>query len=190
MDKIASPMELQSELRKLLEYASTPNPSRVKLAADLASLASRVARNEENEGQRAIYHAWDIWSGLDRTPERQSFMWIIGDLETALAISGSDSAERLSDKLNRKLNGFERQTYSWRGAVNLWHEGKITDESLDRPRLKRDLAKSLKNVQDVAKLVAKAESEAKELGYEDEYAKAVKIIREAENAFNKAIRAV
>ena len=43
MDKIASPNELQAELRRLLAYAQTEKPSREKLAAGLRGLASRVA---------------------------------------------------------------------------------------------------------------------------------------------------
>ena len=43
MDRIANTQELQSELRALLAYSESRNPSRAKLADDLASLASRVA---------------------------------------------------------------------------------------------------------------------------------------------------
>ena len=43
MNKIASPQELQSELRKLLAYVeSSKEPSREKLAGELGQLASRV----------------------------------------------------------------------------------------------------------------------------------------------------
>jgi len=43
MDKIASPQELTQELRRLLAYAESANPSRQKLAAGLNGLAGRVA---------------------------------------------------------------------------------------------------------------------------------------------------
>jgi hypothetical protein len=43
MDKIASPLELQAELRSLLAYASSTNPSREKIATTLASLADRLS---------------------------------------------------------------------------------------------------------------------------------------------------
>ena len=43
MDKIASADELQAELRKLLAYAGTKNPSRKVIARDLATLTIRVA---------------------------------------------------------------------------------------------------------------------------------------------------
>jgi hypothetical protein len=42
MDKIASATELQAELRKLLAYAGTSNPSRTVLARDLLTLGVRV----------------------------------------------------------------------------------------------------------------------------------------------------
>jgi len=44
MDKIASPTELQSELRRLLAFASEGQPSREKLASEIRGLANRVAR--------------------------------------------------------------------------------------------------------------------------------------------------
>lgn len=44
MQKIASPTELQSELRRLLAYCGGPEkPSREKLASELRDLADRVA---------------------------------------------------------------------------------------------------------------------------------------------------
>jgi hypothetical protein len=42
MDKIASATELQAELRKLLAYAATHQPSRTVLARDLMTLGVRV----------------------------------------------------------------------------------------------------------------------------------------------------
>jgi len=60
MDKIASPRDLASELKKLLGYAGSQSPSRVKLANDLLSLANRVAV----EGQH-----WNYWDkSAPRTP--------------------------------------------------------------------------------------------------------------------------
>lgn len=43
MKKIANTQELQSELRSLLSYASSPNPSREKIASALLGLSNRVA---------------------------------------------------------------------------------------------------------------------------------------------------
>ena len=42
MDKIASPQDLAQELRRLLAYAGSPNPSREKLASGLRDLAGAV----------------------------------------------------------------------------------------------------------------------------------------------------
>lgn len=42
MDKISSAYELQAELRKLLAYAGTNNPSRKVIARDLATLTIRL----------------------------------------------------------------------------------------------------------------------------------------------------
>lgn len=47
MDKIASPQELAHELRRILAYTGSENPSRVKLAADLQRLARQMAVDEE-----------------------------------------------------------------------------------------------------------------------------------------------
>lgn len=43
MRKIANTTELAGELQRILDYAGSVRPSRVKLAADLSSLAMRVA---------------------------------------------------------------------------------------------------------------------------------------------------
>lgn len=42
MNKVASPQELQNELRELLAYSTTRQPSRAVLAASLHDLAARV----------------------------------------------------------------------------------------------------------------------------------------------------
>lgn len=43
MEKIATPNELQSELRRLLSYSQEAHPSRVRLASELRELALKVA---------------------------------------------------------------------------------------------------------------------------------------------------
>jgi len=43
MNKIANTNELQTALRRILAYAQTERPSRVKLASELQSLSVRVA---------------------------------------------------------------------------------------------------------------------------------------------------
>jgi len=67
VQKIASTQELQQELRNLLVQASAPNPSRVRLAAQLNQLAHRVQGDESvtdyrgksiSEIARAIRKHW------------------------------------------------------------------------------------------------------------------------------------
>jgi hypothetical protein len=43
MNKIASPQQLQAELRRLLAYAGSEMPSRKRIASELRELADRVA---------------------------------------------------------------------------------------------------------------------------------------------------
>lgn len=43
MDRIASPRQLQDELRALITYAASEQPSRIALARRLEELATRVA---------------------------------------------------------------------------------------------------------------------------------------------------
>lgn len=43
MERIASPKDLQDELRRLTALASEPNPSRAKLAFELVALADKLA---------------------------------------------------------------------------------------------------------------------------------------------------
>jgi DNA repair ATPase RecN len=49
MKKIANAQELTAELQRLVQEVSNPNPSRHKIAKDLRSLASRVARATDAE---------------------------------------------------------------------------------------------------------------------------------------------
>lgn len=46
MKRIASPAELSSELRNLLAYSASPNPSRTKMATRLREMATRLAGME------------------------------------------------------------------------------------------------------------------------------------------------
>jgi hypothetical protein len=55
MEKIATPDELQAEIRKLLTYAKSGNPSRHKLAQDLKTLASRTAIDKQASGPLDAY---------------------------------------------------------------------------------------------------------------------------------------
>ena len=53
MKKIASPAELQTELRRLLAYSQSEKPSRAKLAAEMRKLADRVAADRVAGGVSA-----------------------------------------------------------------------------------------------------------------------------------------
>jgi len=65
MKKIANPQDLQDELRRLVAYCESDQPSRERLASDLNDLASRVALGPRNP--RSIY---------DRLPARfRPFTW-------------------------------------------------------------------------------------------------------------------
>ena len=58
MDKIASPQELTQELRRLLAYAESEDPSREKLAAALGGLANRVAGKTASDWKIAQPGNW------------------------------------------------------------------------------------------------------------------------------------
>lgn len=56
MKKIASPQDLQAELRRLLAYSQGPEkPSRDKIAAELRVLANRVANLPDWPGADHVY---------------------------------------------------------------------------------------------------------------------------------------
>jgi len=52
MNRIASPQDLQAEIRRLLAYSQSPKPSREKLASELQALAGRVAATPKMIGNR------------------------------------------------------------------------------------------------------------------------------------------
>lgn len=64
MNKIASPAELQSELRRLVAYSQTATPSRARIAAQLKDLADRVAGEKKREIPKGEVQDWK--SGLQR----------------------------------------------------------------------------------------------------------------------------
>ena len=77
MQKIASPQELQTELRRLLAYCQGEQPSREKLAGELLDLAERVARwphgggdavtqLEEMYKREVAPHIFDLWAGYEQ----------------------------------------------------------------------------------------------------------------------------
>jgi len=54
MQKIASPRELQDEIRRLIGYAEGPEPSRQVLAQGLNDLANRLSAMTPNKDTRAV----------------------------------------------------------------------------------------------------------------------------------------
>lgn len=76
MRKVASPQDLQIELRRLLAYAQTDRPSRTKLALELRSLASRVAApkiNTPQDVERVFEEAFSATSLLEGISEDWGF---------------------------------------------------------------------------------------------------------------------
>ncbi len=67
MRKIASPEELQSELRRLMAYCGGPEkPSRAKLATELNGLADRMAATSEAEVKLTVTFTHALDSGEKR----------------------------------------------------------------------------------------------------------------------------
>jgi hypothetical protein len=58
MDKIASPQDLQAELRRLLAYTQTEKPSREKLAAEMRELAARIEKVAARKGEVIESKRW------------------------------------------------------------------------------------------------------------------------------------
>jgi phage gpG-like protein len=66
MRKIADTNELQSELRRLLAYAQSNQPSRARIASELRSISTRLAGAEqgyEGEGEEFYQLMKDDWVG-------------------------------------------------------------------------------------------------------------------------------
>jgi hypothetical protein len=64
MRKIASPKELQAEIRRLLAYVSEGQPSREVLAQELHGLASRVAGAKLKKiPSVGVTQRWDVMDG-------------------------------------------------------------------------------------------------------------------------------
>jgi hypothetical protein len=113
MDKIASPQELISELQDLLTYAKNPNPSREKLASDLANLAERIALTASGSGRDIFYTIVpekDVVELHDKMEEEDQqtatlFIDVIQELQKQLTISsGAEAAlSRIIDVVHRGL---------------------------------------------------------------------------------------
>ena len=77
MDKIASPQELQAELRRLLAYSEGEQPSRQVLSSRLRELAVRLGAVKTKADFEQVYHqmqaaldTFDLaWSRYEKDPE-------------------------------------------------------------------------------------------------------------------------
>lgn len=118
MNKIASSLELQSELQRILRLASEPNPSRVRLANELYALGDRLAAGlqakwtEKGDSwvTRAQYadgakHEWTIkeedgkFSLSVKTPK--------GSYEKKKPADSLQQAQKAAEKFITKANGQE-----------------------------------------------------------------------------------
>ncbi len=72
MQKIATPQDLQTKLRRLLAYCQEPHPSRDRLAGELRGLADRVAATK---GRGRVFAARDLGKilkeGVKGNPAKQ-----------------------------------------------------------------------------------------------------------------------
>ena len=92
MDKIASPDELQSELRRLLAYAESESPSRVKLAEGLDVLANRVKTGSSTLGSQI--HEINIQRNKDAAKLYKEFLQdVLDGLEKRLKKEGIKDAK-------------------------------------------------------------------------------------------------
>lgn len=118
MKKIASPIALRSELASILEYAKTNHPSRAKLAADLQSLATRVA-SEESPIPEAVVEGLESltphWGPLVRSAKSglvsalgnriEYFLSGIADVLPALGLANEqEPLKRIAATIARRLH--------------------------------------------------------------------------------------
>lgn len=96
MHKIASPKELQTELRRLLAYVQSERPSRIVLAAEFRALASRLATEFDTKEELDAY--------LKEHPD--------ADRSNHSVKSKGDDAEGKEEKPAKRSNP----------ALDAWHE--------------------------------------------------------------------
>jgi thioredoxin-like negative regulator of GroEL len=113
MHKIASPRELQSEIHRLLVYAGSEKPSRVKLAAELRALADRVASTERTASVDVLDYLVDqneLSDIYDKLSEDQQsadlFVAVYHKLGNELKLSsgGQEALSRVLDIVRRGKN--------------------------------------------------------------------------------------
>jgi len=91
MQKIASPQQLQTEIKRLMAYAEGDEPSRVVLATRLRELADRVSAKFEGP-------KW-----LERMLKRHKYTYSKGTYKIEVSDREAD-ANRLESKINAEAN--------------------------------------------------------------------------------------
>jgi len=156
MHKIASPEELKGELRSLLAYAQSPNPSRTVLAQQLNALSQRVASNPLGgpeptpEQIKVSIRAIKKLEAKGYSPRAYSGRGMYGDYCVGITVdrelANGNSPE--SKGLRRSFGGASRDSMGmdailyWRGLP--WPPGRqdsdyVEDMSIDSSELERGL---------------------------------------------------
>lgn len=102
MRKIASPNDLEQELRSLLASCEKPNPSRVRLAHKLKDLASRVSTREKYAAMSES-EFWKITEPYGWGTKTKDYKAIEKDLLRKLSPDEAEDLRDAFDKLKSKL---------------------------------------------------------------------------------------
>jgi len=99
---------------------------------------------------------WDSWSGerlSGGVRESESFHSLAYDLGSAMNLSDDRSLSNAGEKIERSLRSLEKQTRSWRTAVNLSQEG----HEMDIGRWVDDLEKTKGKITAIQTALGRAE---------------------------------
>ena len=99
---------------------------------------------------------WDSWSGerlSDGVRESESFYSLAYDLGGNMNVSDDRPLSNAGDKIQRSIRSLEKQTRSWRTAVNLSQEG----YEMDIDRWVGDLAKTRDKITGIQTALGRAE---------------------------------
>ena len=99
---------------------------------------------------------WDSWSGerlSGGVRESESFYSLAYDLGSAMNLSDDRPLSNAGEKIERSLRSLEKQTRSWRTAVNLSQEG----YEMDIDRWVGDLAKTRDKITGIQTALGRAE---------------------------------